>query len=145
MTVDLVVGIRAQAIKDVLSALTGHELYRYRPKAFDGFIQYAMEQLIHDDVAKDWRETAEGAGSFIESMSQEQLRIHEALCDSQYIAGAKAGWNAGCIADPNEAQAQFEALIKSREGHLEGYADARADLAAAQQDFTSRIRSALNQ
>jgi len=69
-------------------------------------------------------------GSFIKSLSPEQRRIHEALCDSQYIAGAKAGWNAGCIADPDEAQAQFSALIKSREGHLEGYADARAALSS---------------
>ena len=67
-------------------------------------------------------------GSFIESLSPEQLRIHEALCDSQYIAGAKAGWNAGCITDPTAAQAQFTALIESRERHLEGYADARSAL-----------------
>ena len=33
--------VRAQAIEDVLSALTAHELYQYRPKAFHGFIEYA--------------------------------------------------------------------------------------------------------
>lgn len=93
-------------------------------------LQFVVKKLIADFVKEVTRAPAEHAvgGAFIKSMSPEQLRIHEALCDSQYIAGAKAGWNAGCIADPNEAQAQFLALIKSREGHLEGYADARAAL-----------------
>ncbi|PWE54374.1 hypothetical protein DEM27_19865 [Metarhizobium album] len=69
---------------------------------------------------------------FVASLSADQLRIHEALCDSQFIAGAKAGWNAGCIADPEAATAAFGALIKSRDGHLEGFADAKAALAAQQ-------------
>lgn len=55
-----VVGVRAQAIEDVLAALTGHELYKYRPKAFEGFIRYARENLIHEDVAKDWRAPVAG-------------------------------------------------------------------------------------
>lgn len=49
------VGVRAQAIEDVLSALTAHELYKYRPKAFEGFIQYARETLVDDEEAKVWR------------------------------------------------------------------------------------------
>lgn len=69
---------------------------------------------------------------FVASLSADQLRIHEALCDSQFIAGAKAGWNAGCIADPEAAIAAFGALIKSRDGHLEGFANAKAALAAQQ-------------
>lgn len=52
--------IRAQAIEDVLSALTAHELYRYRPKAFEGFISYAREKLIYEDEAKAWRTDTAG-------------------------------------------------------------------------------------
>lgn len=37
--------IRSKAIEDVLSALTAHELYRYRPRAFNGFIEYARREL----------------------------------------------------------------------------------------------------
>lgn len=40
--------IRENAIEDVLSALTAHELYRYRPKAFHGFIEHART-LIKED------------------------------------------------------------------------------------------------
>lgn len=72
-----------------------------------------------------------GVSPFISSLSQDQLRIHEALCDSSYIAGANAAWNATCEADVDDARAKFDALIKSREGHLEGYAVAKANLAAA--------------
>lgn len=41
-----VAGIRAQAIDDVLSALTAHELYQYRPKAFNGFIDYVRRTIL---------------------------------------------------------------------------------------------------
>ncbi len=44
--------VRAQAIEDVLSALTAHELYRYRPKAFHGFIEYARTLLGGYDNAE---------------------------------------------------------------------------------------------
>lgn len=43
--------IRRQAIEDVLGALTAHELYRYRPKAFDGFIEYARSALLSSTSA----------------------------------------------------------------------------------------------
>ncbi len=36
---------RVKAVEDVLSALTAHELYQYRPKAFQGFIEYARSTL----------------------------------------------------------------------------------------------------
>jgi hypothetical protein len=36
---------RQQAISEVLDLLTAHELYQYRPKAFDGFIEYARTEL----------------------------------------------------------------------------------------------------
>ncbi|MCJ8053812.1 hypothetical protein GB928_018305 [Shinella curvata] len=47
--------IREKAIEDVLSALTAHELYRYRPKAFHGFIEYARTTLTSDEEASVWR------------------------------------------------------------------------------------------
>jgi len=47
--------IRAQAIEDVLAALTAHELYQYRPKAFKGFIEYARTTLVSEEEARDWR------------------------------------------------------------------------------------------
>jgi restriction alleviation protein, Lar family len=50
--------IRTQAIEDVLSALTAHELYQYRPKAFQGFIDYARSSLINDEDGKLWRPAA---------------------------------------------------------------------------------------
>ncbi len=40
---------RAKAVEDVLSALTAHELYQYRPKAFQGFIDYARSTLQSEE------------------------------------------------------------------------------------------------
>lgn len=40
---------RAKAVEDVLSALTAHELYQYRPKAFQGFIDYARSALQSEE------------------------------------------------------------------------------------------------
>ncbi|WP_107340936.1 hypothetical protein [Agrobacterium pusense] len=40
---------RAKAVEDVLSALTAHELYQYRPKAFQGFIEYARSALQSEE------------------------------------------------------------------------------------------------
>jgi len=40
---------RRQAIEEVLGLLTGHELYRYRPKPFNGFIEYARATLASSD------------------------------------------------------------------------------------------------
>ena len=45
---------RSQAIDDTLAALTAHELYQYRPKAFQGFIAYA-ETLKDEANAQLWR------------------------------------------------------------------------------------------
>lgn len=36
---------RARAVTDVLGMLTCHELYQYRPSAFNGFVTYARETL----------------------------------------------------------------------------------------------------
>ncbi len=40
---------RVKAVEDVLSALTAHELYQYRPKAFQGFIDYARSTLQSEE------------------------------------------------------------------------------------------------
>lgn len=37
---------RAKAISEVLDLLTAHELYRFRPNAFDGFIAHVRESLL---------------------------------------------------------------------------------------------------
>lgn len=50
----------------------------------------------------------------------------DALMDSQYMAGVTAGWNAAQADDPEAALAS---LRKSRQGHLAGYAEAKALLA----------------
>jgi len=69
---------------------------------------------------------AEQNGSaFIRSLSADQRLIHEALCESAYISGAKAAWNASCELDPQVASNQFYALLRSREGHLKGYVAAK--------------------
>ncbi|RVP13102.1 hypothetical protein CN085_19515 [Sinorhizobium meliloti] len=49
---------RERAIEDVLGALTAHELYQYRPKAFEGFIEYARTTL-KDGYPDDLVEEAE--------------------------------------------------------------------------------------
>jgi Lar family restriction alleviation protein len=51
---------RATAIDDVLNALTAHELYQYRPKAFSGFIEYART-LKDESNALLWRSDASPA------------------------------------------------------------------------------------
>lgn len=67
----------------------------------------------------------------IVSVSDEQVEaeqtIRDALLDSQYLAGAKAGWNAAQSDDP---EAAFVRLCASREGHLAGYREAKAALQA---------------
>lgn len=40
---------RAKAVEDVLSALTAHELYQYRPKAFQGFIDYVRSTVANSE------------------------------------------------------------------------------------------------
>lgn len=54
----------------------------------------------------------------VDSLTEEQLCIHNALLDSQWLAGLKAGWNAGCIKSDAEAQESYAKLSKSRDGHL---------------------------
>jgi len=44
-----------------------------------------------------------------------QRDLTEALMDSQYLAGVKAGWNAAHGADPEKELAD---LKRSREGHV---------------------------
>lgn len=53
--------------------------------------------------------------------------IQDALCDSNYRAGVTAGWNAANSDDPEAKLAQLQA---SRSGHLAGFKDAKAILAA---------------
>lgn len=46
----------AHATDEILALLTAHELYRYRPKAFDGFIEYCRPLALsttHPDTSKD--------------------------------------------------------------------------------------------
>ena len=71
------------------------------------------------------------SGPFIASLSEDQRTIHDALCNSSYIAGLKAGWNAGCIKDGAQAQQAYYRLMRACDGHLSGYSDARTALAAA--------------
>lgn len=66
---------------------------------------------------------------FINSLSEDQRTIHDALCASSYIAGLKAGWNAGCIKDAAQAQEAYDKLMRAYDGHLAGYAEAKAALA----------------
>lgn len=49
--------------------------------------------------------------------------VAEALQDSAYLAGAKAGWNAAQADNPNAA---YERLVSSRAGHLKPLKDAKA-------------------
>lgn len=115
-------GIRAQAIEDVLSALTGHELYKYRPKAFEGFIQYARENLIDDEQAAVWRSSKHPLVKPLEWVAMGDGCTYHA----QSILGRWARW----------------------EGHYlppDGYGGIRCEdpISAAQSDYDSRIRAAL--
>lgn len=58
--------------------------------------------------------------AFLDSLTEDQRRIHEALCDSSYMAGARAGWNCGLAEDTKK----FEAIERSRRGHLVGVKEA---------------------
>ena len=69
------------------------------------------------------------SGPFIASLSEDQRTIHDALCTSSYIAGLKAGWNAGCIKDGAQAQKAYDRLMRACDGHLAGYSNARTALA----------------
>ena len=70
---------------------------------------------------------------FADSLTPAQRTIHDALCDSQWLTGLKAGWNAGRIQDPDKALEVYNRMVASRDGHLEGYREARAALATAPQ------------
>lgn len=63
----------------------------------------------------------------VTALREAEETIRDALLDSQYLAGVKAGWNAAQADDPEQA---FAALLKSREGHMAGYKEARAALNA---------------
>lgn len=45
MTAKGIEAARAEAADEILGLLTGHELYKYRPKAFQGFIDYVRESF----------------------------------------------------------------------------------------------------
>lgn len=69
---------------------------------------------------------AASTSPFLASLSPDQRTIHDALCDSSYIAGAKAAWNASCEENPVTAREKFDALVKSRDGYLKEYSAALA-------------------
>lgn len=66
--------------------------------------------------------------SFTDSLTEDQQTVHDALTESAYLAGARAGWNAAQSDDPNAA---WLALQKSREGHLSGLVVARERILAS--------------
>lgn len=68
--------------------------------------------------------------AFLASLTPDQRTIHDALCDSAWRAGLGAGWNAGCIKNDAAAQKEFDRLARSRDGHLQGYAEAKKRLEA---------------
>lgn len=63
--------------------------------------------------------------AFLDSLTPDQRTLHDAMCDSAYMAGVAAGWNAANSKDPNSEMAR---IVNSRSGHLSGYAKARAAL-----------------
>ena len=69
--------------------------------------------------------------AFRDSLTPDQQTIHDALCDSQYLAGVKAGWNAACIKDAEAAAAELLRIQNSRRGYLAGVGTAKANLRAA--------------
>lgn len=75
---------------------------------------------------------AASTSPFLASLSPDQRTIHDALCDSSYLAGAKAAWNASCEENPVTAREKFDALVKSRDGYLKEYSAALAALADAE-------------
>lgn len=83
---------------------------------------YSQRKML-TDAEQALRTLASGADR---SGEPDKSDITDALMDSQYIAGAKAGWNAAQADNPNEA---YEKIIKSREGYLKPIRD-RQKLAA---------------
>lgn len=65
--------------------------------------------------------------AFLESLTEDQRLIHEALCESHYLAGLTQGWNCG---DAGSSE-KFASIKKSRRGHLRGVIAARQRIEAA--------------
>ena len=73
-------------------------------------------------------ETTEKARApFLASLNDSQRTIYEALCESHYLAGAKAAWGA---AQEPDGEACYDALVASRKDTSAGYAEAKAALRA---------------
>lgn len=101
------------------------------------------ESLYHlrlDDAAKRYHEKAMAAlneptppasvsGGVLDALE----RVRDALLDSQYLAGVTAGWNAAQSDEPEAALARLQA---ARAGHLAGFKEAKATLAAAPEAAT---------
>jgi hypothetical protein len=69
--------------------------------------------------------------AFYDSLTPDQRTIHDALCDSQYLAGVNAGWNAACIKDKEASEAELLRIQNSRRGYLAGVGAAKTALRAA--------------
>lgn len=59
--------------------------------------------------------------NFRDSLTDDQKTVHDALCESSYLSGAKAGWNAAHMDDPITAMQKIE---NSREGYMTGMREA---------------------
>ncbi|RWR30512.1 hypothetical protein D2T29_12640 [Sinirhodobacter populi] len=86
----------------------------------------------YDDIASSdgpmGGETGQEETCFRDTLSPDQRTIHDALCESAWLSGLKFGWNAGSIRDDAKSQAEYDRLVASRAGYLEGYSAARSNL-----------------
>ena len=83
-------------------------------------VRDAIDEAIPDRPDPEHIEQA--ARAAIAAYEAATAPIRDALLDSQYLAGAKAGWNAAQEDDPEKA---YAALVKSRDGYLKPIADLR--------------------
>lgn len=132
-----------QAIGAGISTRNWHTVEAAYNEARDGFDKMLRELPA---IVAAIRQGEDMAGKQPE-LAEAQEIIRDALLDSNYLAGAKAGWNAAQADDPNAA---YAVLVTSFQGHLAGYAQAKAIVSAApppapdeRDDEVRRLREAL--
>lgn len=80
---------RRSAIDDVLGLLTVHELYRYRPKAFDGFIEYARSELAVAP-ADFWGAPAHERGRMLDRLAELENALKPFANEAKNFEGCPA-------------------------------------------------------
>ena len=132
VTKEMIEAAKAETAEEVLGLLTAHELYQYRPKAFQGFIDYVRKHFATASLSR----SAEAGKRVVKGLEWEDASTNWRMAKS--IIGTYAVW-------PSSATnfvGQWLLQLSSKTIDLfpsEGEAKA-----AAQEHFNAAIRSALS-